>query len=194
MTYEECLKLAYQNNPLVRQSESDVDVRVGLMRAARASYLPTVSIGGSRTWNGSALNDVTLNNIRHRDYRWGVGLTVSFNLFNGFQTQTAYLNARNDVKAANEKLEQSKSDAALEVKQAYLDIEMYSKSILVTQQTVQSAEEDLNLVQEKYRLGAASILELLDGQVSFQTAKSNDVQALFNYNLAVAALERAIGK
>ena len=194
MTYEECLKLAYQNNPLVRQSESDVDVRVGLMRAARASYLPTVTIGGSRTWNGSALNDVTLNNIRHRDYRWGVGLTVSFNLFNGFQTQTAYLNARNDVKAANEKLEQSKSDAALEVKQAYLDIEMYSKSILVTQQTVQSAEEDLNLVQEKYRLGAASILELLDGQVSFQTAKSNDVQALFNYNLAVAALERAIGK
>ena len=98
------------------------------------------------------------------------------------------------MRAANEKLEQSKSDAALEVKQAYLDIEMYSKSILVTQQTVQSAEEDLNLVQEKYRLGAASILELLDGQVSFQTAKSNDVQALFNYNLAVAALERAIGK
>lgn len=194
MTYDECLKLAYQNNPLIRQSESDADVRIASMRAARAGYLPTVSIGGSRTWNGSALNDVTLDNIRSRDYRWGVGLTVSFNLFEGFQTQTAYLNARNDVKAADENLALTKSDVGQSVKSAFLDIDLYSKSISVTQQTVQSAQEDLNLTQEKYRLGAASILDLLNAQVSYQTAKSDNVQALYNYNLAVAALEKAIGK
>lgn len=194
LTYQECLKLTYKNHPLIRQSESDIDAAVSGIRVARAGYLPTVSIGGRRDWSGSAIREVSLSNIRHNRYSWGVGLTVSFNLFEGFQTQNAYLNARNQAKAAKEKLEQTKSTAALEVKQAYLDIEMYSKSILVTQQTVQSAEEDLNLVQEKYRLGAASILELLDAQVSFQTAKSNDVQALFNYNLAVAALEKAIGK
>jgi outer membrane protein len=194
ISYDECLRLAYKNHPSIRQSESDIDVAEGGMRAARAGYLPTVSVGGSRNWNASAIKDVTLDNIRHKDYRWGIGLTISFNLFEGFQTQNAYLNSRNQVKTANEKLEQAKSDVALEVKQAFLSLDETGKSISVSEQNVQAAEEDLNLVQEKYRLGAASILELLDAQVSSQTAKSDKVQALFDYNLAVARLERAIGK
>jgi TolC family type I secretion outer membrane protein len=192
LSYGESVNLAYKNHPSIKQTDSDLDVAEANTKQARAGYFPTVSLDGSYSWRGYPLNGI--DNYRDRDYRWGVGLSVSFNLFEGFATRTSYLNARNLVKIAKEKVEQTKSDVAFEVKQAFLAIEENQKSISVTQENVSSAEEDLNLVQEKYRLGAASILELLDAQVSFQTAKSDNVQALFDYNLAVARLERAIGK
>jgi len=191
-SYQECVNLAYKNHPSIKQTDIDVDVAEAGMRVARAGYLPTVSVGGGYTWRGSAIDNI--DGFWDNDYQWGVGLNVSFNLFEGFATQTRYLNARNQIKIAKETLEKTKSDVAFEVKQAFLGIEENQKSISVTEENVSSAEEDLNLVQEKYRLGAASILELLDAQVSFQTAKSDNVQALFDYNLAVARLERAIGK
>ena len=51
----------------------------------------------------------------------------------------------------------------------------------------------MNLVQEKYNLGAATILELLDAQVSLITAQNDKVQSEFDYNLAVAKLENVMG-
>ncbi|OGC77010.1 MAG: hypothetical protein A2Z27_01160 [candidate division Zixibacteria bacterium RBG_16_50_21] len=190
--YDESVKLAYKNHPTIRQSESDLDASESNVGIARSGYLPTVSLDAGRSWSGLSLGD--FRTLSDNDRYWYLSLRVSFNVFEGFQTQTSYLNARNQVKIAKETLEKTKSDVALEVKQAYLAIEEGRKSISVAEENVQAAEEDLNLVQEKYRLGAASILELLDAQVSFQTAKSDHIQRLFDYNLAVARLERAIGR
>ncbi len=192
LSYEECVRLAFKNHPSIHQTESDIDVAEGSMRAARSGYLPTVSLNAGRSWRGLTLADY--KTLSDNDRYWYVGLSVSFNLFQGFQTQTSYLNARNQVKIAKETLEKTKSDVALEVKQAFLALEESRKATTVAEENVGAAEEDLNLVQEKYRLGAASILELLDAQVSFQTAKSDHIQSLFNYNLAVARLERAMGR
>ncbi len=52
----------------------------------------------------------------------------------------------------------------------------------------------MNITQEKYNLGAASILDLLNANFSYKTAKSNQVQALYDHNLAVAQFEKAIDK
>ncbi|MDP2960097.1 MAG: TolC family protein, partial [candidate division Zixibacteria bacterium] len=68
------------------------------------------------------------------------------------------------------------------------------QKIRLTDEALKSAEEDLKLTQEKYNLGAASMLELLDANVSYKTAKSNQVQSLYDYNLALAKYEKAIDK
>ena len=63
----------------------------------------------------------------------------------------------------------------------------------VAKETVAAAEEDFNLVQEKYNLGAATILEVLDAQVSLVEAENSQVEAKYDYNLSVASLEKAMG-
>ena len=83
---------------------------------------------------------------------------------------------------------------ALELKQAYLNVEEARQTIDLTEQKQASASEDLDLVQEKYNLGSASILELLDAEVSFKQAESDRVQALYDFNLAVAQFEKAVGR
>jgi len=81
-----------------------------------------------------------------------------------------------------------------EVKTAYLEIEQYKEKKSVAEENVDAAEEDLKITQEKYNLGAATILDLLDAQVSLKEAQVSVIQADFDLNLAVAKLENAMGK
>jgi len=66
--------------------------------------------------------------------------------------------------------------------------------LLLNEESVAAAQEDLNIVKEKYNLGAATIIEVLDAEVSFKQAQVNQVQALFDYNLAVSRLEKVMGR
>jgi len=86
-----------------------------------------------------------------------------------------------------------KRDIALEVKQACFDVKQARKKILVTQDAITAAEEDLRLNREKYSLGAGTMLDLLNAQVSYATAQSDNVQSLYDYKYAVARLEKAMG-
>ena len=116
------------------------------------------------------------------------------NIFSGFQIQSDINAAKHSKRAADERLAQQKKDLELEIRTAYLNVQSAEEKISVTQEAAKSAEEDLNLTQEKYNLGAASTLELLDAQVSYRTAKTNEVNALFDYTVAVSELEKALGK
>jgi len=79
------------------------------------------------------------------------------------------------------------------IKRAYLDMTKAAEKLVVAGENEEAAREDMSLVQEKYNLGAATILELLDAQVSLITAQNDKIQSEFDYNLAVAKLENAMG-
>ncbi|MGH8004687.1 MAG: TolC family protein, partial [Limisphaerales bacterium] len=129
-----------------------------------------------------------------RDYQWRFGFSVGYNIFDRFSTYRSIKSSQARHSNARESYLQTKSQVALEVKQAFLDLAQARQKLDVTNQQSESAEEDLNIVQEKYNLGAATILELLDAQVSYKQAKSDQVQSLFDYNLAAARLKKSIGE
>ena len=83
---------------------------------------------------------------------------------------------------------------ALEIRRSFLDLERAREARKLAEESVAAAQEDLNLVREKYNLGAATILEVLDAEVSFKEAQTSHVEVLFNYNLAVSQLEKALGR
>ncbi len=59
---------------------------------------------------------------------------------------------------------------------------------------VEVAAEDLRLNKEKYKVGSGTMLDLINAQVSYTKAKSDHIQALYDYKYAVARLEKAMGK
>jgi outer membrane protein len=98
------------------------------------------------------------------------------------------------LNTAKSSYEDTRNNVSLEVKQAFLDVQQNKEKIALNDESVAAAQEDLNIVREKYNLGAATIIEVLDAEVSFKTAQTNKVQALFDYNLAISRLEKAMGK
>ncbi len=63
-----------------------------------------------------------------------------------------------------------------------------------TQKAVESAQENLRLAQGRYDAGVGTILDLTDAQLSLTNAEADQVRALTDHKLALAALDRAVGR
>jgi len=191
-SYEEALDKAMLDNPSLNKAKFDLNSAKAQFGMARSGFFPTFGVSGSYSWSNENLDE--LKNIRRRDYGWSLSASVSFNIFDNFSKNYNLSYAKANRNSAHENYYQTKRDVALELKQAFLNVEEAQQKIDLSEEKVASAREDLDLVQEKYNLGSASILELLDAEVSFKQSESDKVEALYDYNLAVAQFEKAMGK
>jgi outer membrane protein len=123
-----------------------------------------------------------------------VSLGLRWNLFNGFQRE---LNIAQQV--ANEDLaEATASDAQRQVQAelitALAQLDAARQRIQITGISVAAATEDLRVQQERYRLGASTIVDLLTSQEALNQAEVDVVNARFDYLRAKAQLEALIGR
>jgi len=190
--YDHALQEAMRDNPNVNAAKFDLKSAEAQLGMARSGFFPNFNVYGSYSWNNEDLEEI--KNIRRRDYNWSVSAYVNFNIFENFQKKHNLSYAKANLNSYKENFRQTKRDVALELKQAFLNVQEAKEKIDLTKEKVKSAQEDLDLMQEKYNLGAASILELLDAEVSFKQAEADQVEALYDYNLAVAQFEKALGK
>ena len=191
-SYENAMKEAMRKNQNVKKAQLDLRSAEAQLGMARSGLFPNLNLSGSYRWVNEDLDEIEY--IHKRDYRWNLSASISLNIFENFQTKHNLSYAKANRKSAEENFHQTKRDVALELKQAFLGVQEAEEKIDLTKEKVKSAQEDLDLMQEKYNLGAANILELLDAEVSFKQAEADRVQALYDYNLAVAQFEKAIGK
>ncbi len=77
---------------------------------------------------------------------------------------------------------------------ALLDINNARANLILYEESLRSADEDLQIAQERYNLGAATVLDLLDAEKNLADARNNFVSAKFDFNLAVFALDKAMGQ
>ncbi|MCK4427310.1 MAG: TolC family protein [candidate division Zixibacteria bacterium] len=191
-SYDDALKEAIGKNPNVKKAQFDLRATEAQVGMARSGFFPNFNLSGSYSWDNTDLDEIKY--IRQRDYSWFLSAYFSFNIFDNFTKNYNLSYAKANRNSAKENFHQTKRNVALELKQAFLNVQEAKEKINLTKKKVKSAEEDLDLVQEKYNLGAANILELLDAEVSFKKAESDRIEALYDYNLAVAQFEKAIGR
>ena len=87
-----------------------------------------------------------------------------------------------------------KNGVALEVTQAYLDLHEAHDRIGVALTAVHQAEENYRTSYEKYREGLLLTSDLLDANSDLLRARVSHTQALVDYEIGLARLERSIGK
>ena len=62
-----------------------------------------------------------------------------------------------------------------------------------SRRVVEQADESVRLANARYSAGTGTQLDVLQAQVDLTTARSNQVQAYYNYNVAIATLRQAMG-
>ena len=125
---------------------------------------------------------------------WNVTVGLSLPIFTGFSYFGKVRKAAAQLGQVKLGLEQLVDGIKLEVKQVILDLEQ-SKEILEAQKdNVKQAEEALNIAEERYRNGLITNLEYMDTQLALTKARVEYLQALADYLIAKAKLERAIGR
>lgn len=191
-TLNEAISFGLEHNPGLLSVERSLAAARSNVGSAWAGYLPSLYLNANyQKFNGTQAYptafDYSSNTLTY-------GFVVRLNIFDGFFRERTLTTAKVQRNNAMADLADTRNATATIVKTAYLDIEQYKRQQQVSEENVEAAEEDLKITQEKYNLGAATILDLLDAQVSLKTAQVGLIQAEFDLNLAIAKLESALGK
>lgn len=178
--------------PELQKASLEVEKTKKGVRLARSSYYPTLSLvadyrkrGEKARMNGSPYEDgevFTIGTVLRWDiWEWGR---------NHYKVGSSKAKA---AKAAELKRQIAES-VLLEVKQAWLDTIEAAKNISVTRTAITQAEENFRLYREQYAEQMATSTDVLDAQTLLSEAKSDYYNALSDYHIAKARLERAAGR
>jgi len=184
VSFEEVLKRAFANRPdlqsilLKKESlEKSIDL-------AKKGYYPALTGNANYGFDGS---DFPL------DKGWMVGATLSFPIFSGLSTkyQVDEARANLDVQKANE--EALRQSIHLDVQQAWLNLQVARDKISAAELAVRQAGENLDLANGRYAAGVGSPIEVTDALVAQSNARTAHVAALYDYKIAQASIEKAMG-
>ncbi len=151
-----------------------------------ASDIPTVNASANRSMSGSqwAAND-------KKD--WSVGATLSWKLWDGGQSKANVTAAKANVEKAKEAYAQTIETVQLQIQEGYLNLKAAEQKIQSTHAAVEAGQEDFRIKTLRYRSGVGTNVDVLDAETALATARNNYVDALYNYNLSIATLEKAMG-
>jgi TolC family type I secretion outer membrane protein len=191
LDFDSLVEKALAENPAVKMAQEELRQSKATLGMARSGRMPSLSASGGYSWYDSDLPE-DAGDWRDHD-SWNVGLSLSLPIFDGFSTKSNISQAKLGRAVSEENLKQSRRDVTLAVKQAYLNVTEAERRMQVAGESLALAEEERRLVEERYRLGASFLLELIDSQVAYTTAQTNHISALYDYQLALAQLEQAVG-
>jgi cobalt-zinc-cadmium efflux system outer membrane protein len=173
---------AIDNRPDLRVEKSLVDSAEASIRAARAESQPDLFLEGRRSDLGLATGGSSVR----------VGITMPLLDLGRNRDE---INAAKAALAEQEaRLDEAIRVARLDVETAFNDFQQSEKLVRSFRTgRLERAEKLLSMAETGYEKGATSYLEVLDAQQVYQAEKADYSRALASYNIAIAALEHAVG-
>ncbi len=179
---------AINTRPDYKSATASLNSAKSGVTVAMSGYMPTISAFGNFNLNSNELSTLTKN----RSIAWGI--SISFPIFDRLQLQTQVQQAKLNVKNAEVQVEQAKRQITADVKKAILDLESAMKQLEVAERQVKSAELDLKTAEEKYNIGAGTLLDLSIATANYTSAVSSRVNAIYDYIIAKIQLRYALGE
>lgn len=176
--------LAVKSRPDLLANQAQITAAKAEEQSAKINTLPHVAINGSYV---NSVDHLSLNN-------WGISGGLVYNLFDGQQAHAQLQQAQAAVKTAQINAVQLAKDIETQVQQAYLNLTSAQENLAAVELGLKASETNYEVQEAEYKEGLATPQNVLDAQVQVATAKSNQVQAQYNYLTARAALEYATGK
>jgi outer membrane protein len=191
------LAMLASDGPAVRLASANVAVARAAKRGQKSTYLPTVSMGYNYSFSQNAGGFVGRNLLLvggDNASRQTMNFNIGYQLFNGFARESQTVQA--DVTLAN--AEAQLRDAQLAARQ---NLTSFVRSLQNAQARVQvqlaaiaASEEDLRVQQQRYALGASTLLDLLTSQTQLNQARQALIQARLDGRVARAQLSSLVGR
>ncbi len=191
-TLAQAMDVGLRAKPSLLAAEKSLDAARHRVKAQWSEYLPTLSGSASYSIGDNTSGDTLTYTFS--SHNRSIGISLSWNIFDGFYRERNVAAAKINRNNAMAQLADERNYTMSTIQTAYLNIEQLKEQKSVAQENVDAANEDLKITQEKYNLGAATILDLLNAQVSLTTAQVSLISADFDLNLAIAKLENAMGQ
>ena len=180
---------AMESAPQVEQADAQARAARANVLANRTQYIPTLSLSYGANRRDTLFANLATGNPTHS---WQFALR--WTLFNGFSREQSQVSANVQRDIAEAQAADTRRAVNAQLTQQIAALETAFQQIDIATVNVAAATEDLRVQQERYRVGAGTILDLLTSQANLTQAQTNLVQARFNYLIARAQLEALVGR
>ena len=185
------------NHPLEKQLMSNMKVVDRQKKMYKRRYFtPTVALqaqGDNVMWRGGKASD-PLPGSSFEDLSWNVGISLSYKLFDGTKRKRDYQKA----KIQEEKLEMQKykldNNLRLNIISKTLSLLTSTTNLEFSKISSENAQKNFELVQENYKQGAVSVVQLIDSQKAALSAKQGHAISVYDFLKAHIELEYSLGK
>jgi outer membrane protein TolC len=174
---------ALRQSPEYRQAKLQSSAAEAGVQVAARNFLPNVS--GTGSYGGAQLE---LNPS------WSLGLSFTWSIFDGGNLIAALDEAKANLGAANARVKVAELTLIQNLEQAEIAVEAAQERIQAARVLIASAQENFRLAQGRFDVGVGTILELTDAQLALTQASNTEAQALADYRIALAQLDRAAGR
>jgi outer membrane protein TolC len=157
----------------------------------KANYYPNLSAFGSYDMRDGSVF-IGPNSPGHLE-GWTVGLQSQWNIFDGRATAGRVAQARSLLEQAKLSVAQAQLAVDVDVRRSISIFQQASELAEASKKVVAQAEEAVRLANARFSAGTATQLDVLTSQVDLTTARLNQLQAYYGYNVAVATTRRAMG-
>ena len=185
ITLEQAKELAFATRPDLRaQQKREAGARLS-KSAAKMERLPTLSVFGDYGSIGSGLNDARPTRV--------YGFTVRIPIFDGGRMDAQRVEAASQYRSEQIRTSDLKQEIELEIRLALDALDSAEEQAQVAKEGLELSEKELTQARRRYDAGITSSLEVTDAQTRLARARDNQIEALYNYNLAHIDLEQAMG-
>jgi outer membrane protein TolC len=174
---------ALRHRPEYRQAKLRIDAAEADLKRRFLDFFPDITGGGFYGATRADMNEI-----------WELNLNLTWQLFDGGNRIARYREARALLDAARARVRALELDIAREVEQSQISVQEAEERIQAAKTAVESAQENFRLAQGRFDAGVGTILELTDAQLALTVAQNQEAQALADYRIALARLERSLGR
>src|SRR5437899_1109115 len=174
---------ALRQSPEYRAAKLQSSAAEANVQVASRNFLPDVSGVGSYGGTRPELNQT-----------WSLGLAFTWTIFDGGRLIAAHQEAKANLGAANARIKAAELALLQNLEQAEIAVEATQERIQAAQVLITSAQENFRLAQGRFDVGVGTILELTDAPLALTQAQNTEAQALADYRISLARLDRSVGR
>lgn len=199
LTLEQCISIALENKMDIKIAKDQLMAAEAQQKSALGNFFPNLNLSMRGTHTKQGVGKRFFSGIEfqspasQRDY-YSAGLSMNETVFGGFQllngkkyadlnydqTEVQYLTARQQV--------------ILNVTSTYLDVLRSHELVRVYEKTLESSQGQVDLANERYRLGAVAQTDVLKAQTAAGNDKINLLQQKNTLDLRKRNLNVAMGR
>ena len=186
---EECLAKALRNRPEVSQLNYQKQMAEETVKLARAADFPTVALSGTYNFWADKLN---FQKDTWQSF-YAINLVLSVPIFNGFSASARVAQSKAVIRELELTRKGLEKTVGFEVRRAILNLKEAKESLLSQEKNVEQAQESLRIAELNFSEGLATTLDVSSAQAALSQAKTYYTQALYDYVVSLAQLDKAMG-
>ncbi len=184
---ESSISKALLSRTEIEAAKKGIEVYKLQIKQIKAEKSPQISLGA----NAGLDFDNSANKSERSSYSFTT--SISMPITNGYITENKISELEEKIRAEEQKLQQLILTIKYDVTQAYLNLFEAYEQIGAAAKNVEYADLTLKLTDEQYKVGLATMLDLIDAELAYNRAMTNHIQSQGNFLTAKCKFRRNIG-